>query len=669
MENRLEMIEEFKHYIERQSPGRRTATDYVSDIRQFANACSKAWPDVTIHDIDDFIDQQRLSGLSQATIRRRVAALKVFFDFLAEERSHLSWPNPVRTKRHGGKRAKQLPRDLTDQQVAQLWAQIDTSRDRAWFALMLRAGLRVGEVVGLKLTDVPAPPTVNQPARLRVCGKGQKERMVLLTADAYAVLQEWLQERPECEHQTIFLNHRAQPLQANGIEWLLKRYGRAINLTVTPHQLRHTFARQLTEGGMPVTSLSKLLGHSQVSTTQIYTAGANPELTQAYQTAMDHLDRQIPTAIEPAPETSSAPVTPLPVIEVPAPKPPDWSAWAPYLPEGLRQTTLAFVKRRWLTWKPQRRRDWAVALLASFRLYWEQQLARRPISDPTELSLPDLQAYQNEQIAAGKAHSTIKRRLDDVLALLRQLADQGEAVDPAIFRLRRLPRPQTLPRHLSQTESRQLENFVRNRFYLPDPLIRLENACFFVLAHTGIRANECVDLCGQDLDLPGKRLSIRQGKGQRDRIVFLSDTACRAITLYLADRQPAPTAPLFVRPKGQPISYSWLKNHIKHLGQTAGEIAVTPHQLRHTLATRLLNAGMKVTHIQKILGHEHLNTTMIYARVLDKTVQADYQQVMQQIEQQQTPMSRTPTLIPNWPTPKSDEHGVQKEPLSISLEG
>lgn len=668
MDNRLEMIEKFKNYIARQSPGRRTATDYVSDIRQFATVCSKPWPEVTIHDIDDFVDQQRFSGLSQATVRRRVAALKVFFDFLAEESGDLSWPNPVRSKRHGGKPTKRLPRDLSNEQVAQLWAQIDAFRDRAWFALMLRAGLRVGEVVVLKLTDLLAPATVDQPARLRVCGKGQKERIVLLTADAYAVLQEWLQERPDSEHQIIFLNHHAQPLRANGIEWLLKRYGQAIDLQVTPHQLRHTFARQLTEGGMPVTSLSKLLGHSQVSTTQIYTAGANPELSQAYQTAMTHLDRQSPTALEPASETSSVPVTPLPALEEPAPEPPDWSAWAPHLPQGLRQATLVFVKRRWLTWKPQRRRDWAVALLSSFRLYWEQQLARRSISDPTELSLRDLQAYQSEQIAAGKANSTIKRRLDDVLALLRQLADQGEAVDPAIFRLRRLPRPQALPRHLNRTDSQRLENYVRSRLDQPDPLIRLENACFFVLAHTGIRARECVDLHGQDLDLPGRRLWVRQGKGQRDRVVYLSDTTCQAISRYLAGRQPVPTAPLFVRPKGQPIRYGWLKNQIKALGQAAGEIAVTPHQLRHTLATRLLNAGMKVAHIQRILGHEHLNTTMIYARVLDKTVQADYQQVMQHIEQQQTPMSRTPTLVPNWPAPESDEQVLQEEPLPINLE-
>jgi site-specific recombinase XerD len=667
MDDRLEMITQFEKYVQRRSPERRTAKDYVSDLRQFAATCPKAWREVNLHDIDDFVDQQRQAGLSSATVRRRVATLKTFFDFLAEESGDLSWPNPVRFKRHGGKPAKRLPRDLSNDQVARLWVQIDSVRDRAWFALMLRAGLRVGEVVSLTETDLLRPPGVDQPARLRVRGKGQKERIVLLTADAYAVVQEWLRERPEQEAETLFLNQRGQPLSPSGIEWLLKQYGQAMGLPVTPHQLRHTFARQLTEGGMPLTSLSKLLGHSQVSTTQIYTAGADPELSQAYQTAMAHLDRQAPASVEVSPPQAALPARLVPATEEPAPELPTWSGWAAELPAGLRQASLALVKRRWPTWKPQRRRAWAVILLASLRRFWQQQLARRPLTDPTELRLSDLQAFQSEQLAAGKASRTIERQLDDILTLLRQLADQGEAVDPALFRLRRLPRPQTLPRHLSETQSQHLERFVQSRLETSDPLLRLENACFFVLAHTGMRANECVDLCGQDLDLPRRRVWVRQGKGQRDRVVYLSETATQALSTYLADHPSAPSAPLFVRPTGQPINYKWLKHHIKQLGQAAGAISVTPHQLRHTLATRLLNAGMKITYIQKILGHEHLDTTMIYARVLDKTMEADYQHVMHQLEQQQLPLSRTPTLVADWPVPPTPAPKVQAALLAISL--
>ena len=671
MDERLETIQKFEQYLKRRAPGRRTAIDYVSDVRQFAAVCSKPWSEISMHDIDAFVDQQRHQGLSGATIKRRVAALKTFFDFLAEDSGHLAWPNPVRFKRHAGKQPKRLPRDLSDQQVEALWAVISHPRDRAWFALMLRAGLRVGEVVALTLADELTPPTLDRPARWRVYGKGQKERMVLLTSDAYAVLQAWLRVRPVSPSAYIFLNERGQPLTANGIEWLLRRYGRAINLSVTPHQLRHTFARHLLEGGMPLTSLGKLLGHAQVSTTEIYTAGADPSLAEAYQQAMANLTRQPLPPAQPQPTLPASGGVPSGettlATRLPAP-PPDWTAWLPDLPPALRQTSLAFVQHRLPTWPPPRQRTQALRTLGNLRRFWTWQLAQRPIAAPTELTLADLHAYQSDQAHAGRAPTTSNRTLVDVLALLHDLADQGQPVDPTVFRLHYLPPPQALPRHLSEPDSQRLEAYVRQRLGQPDPLIRLENACFFILAHTGLRASECIDVQGQDLDLAGRRLLVRQGKGQRDRVVYLSETTQQALADYLGPDKQSPTMPLFRQPNGRPIYYAWLYEHIVALGRAAGQIEVTPHRLRHTLATRLLNTGLNVTHIQKILGHDHLSTTMIYARVLDPTLEADYRQAMRHIEGQHLPLSRTPELVPNWPRPQTIEPSTQFELVQMEFD-
>jgi site-specific recombinase XerC len=192
----LDSLQQFDRYLQRRFPDRRTAVDYMSDVRQFMAVCPKPWREVTLQDIDAFVDQQRETGLSQATIKRRVAALKTYFDFLAEDSGELHRPNPVRFKRHAGKQPRRLPRDLSDETVEHVWNVMVSPRDRAWFVLMLRAGLRVGEVVSLQLTDLLASSQADQPARLRVCGKGRKERVVLLTADAYAVLNAWLQARP-----------------------------------------------------------------------------------------------------------------------------------------------------------------------------------------------------------------------------------------------------------------------------------------------------------------------------------------------------------------------------------------------------------------------------------------------------------------------------------------
>jgi site-specific recombinase XerD len=470
--------------------------------------CQKPWREVTMHDIDDFVDQQRAAQLKPATVKRRVAALKTFFDFVAEESGDLSWPNPVRFKRHAGKQPRRLPRDVSDETIARVWGVINSPRDRAWFVLMLRAGLRVGEVVGLQLSDLLAPPAADQPARLRVTGKGQKERVVLLTADAYAVLQSWLQASPASDHASVFLNQRGEPLTANGIEWLLHGYGRQVGVHLTPHQLRHTYARQLTEAGMPVTSLSQLMGHAQINTTQIYTSGADPNLADAYQRVMARLacsplpPVEPPPAVEPpAVQPEAGPITPPPL--------PDWDEWMPDLPTELRQASLAYVQRCLTSCKPHRRRHKAWLALGEFRRFWTWQQARRFITRLADLHLADLHTYQTERWAEGVAPATINRSLNYVMALLREHVDQGQPVHGSVFRLRPLPRPASLPRHLSQTESQQLEAYMQSRLNSSDPLARLENACFFVLAHTGLRASECVDLQVQDLDLAGGRLMVR----------------------------------------------------------------------------------------------------------------------------------------------------------------
>ena len=688
----VDRITQFAAYLERRSPGRRTSVLYVSDLRQFVATCSKPWREVTLQDIDAFVDQQRQAGLSAATVRRRVAALKVFFDFLAEDTGDLRWPNPVRFKRHAGKPAKRLPRDLADRDVERLWAVITAPRDRAWFVLMLRAGLRLGEVVGLHLGDLLAAPTAARPARLRVCGKGQKERIVLLTAEAYAVLAEWLALRPVATPPpaAVFLNERGQPLTASGIEWLLHQYGAQIALAVTPHQLRHTYARQLTEAGLPIASLSKLMGHDQISTTQLYLAGADPHLAHAYHTAMAQLARVTPAAAQsPAPAanpsaTSAAAQSPAPTANPPAtsvapplaavapesaPKPTAaWTVaddWAPDLPAAIRTATVAFVQRRWPTWAPARRQRRAAKMLGEFRRFWTWQLAYRPLQTPAALQLADLQAYQQARTAAGVAPGTINVTLKHVAALWRDLAEQGQPMDPSLGRLRLLPVPDSLPRHLSDADSAQLEAYVQGRLTSPEPAIRLANACFFVLAHTGLRATECVDLQVQDLDLAAGRLRVRLGKGQRDRVVYVSATVRQALTAYLGESPRPPEAPLWQQADGQPLTYSGLYRLICALGQAAGVTGVTPHRLRHTLATRLLNSGMDVTRIQKLLGHEHLSTTLIYARVADSTVEHDYHQAMHQVERQQPPLSTTPIAVTDWPTPAATDPAIALPELAL----
>src|SRR6266498_5817251 len=168
----------FEQHLRRRSPDRSTPIHYVSDVRQFQQFCSKPWFEVTRSDIESFVDHGLAQGSPPTTLQRRVAALKVFFDFCADESEQEDRPNPVQPSRHAPRRGQRLPRDLPDELVEQLWMVITHPRDQVFCILMLRAGLRVGEVVTLTRGDVLAPATPDSPARLRVVGKRRKERIV-----------------------------------------------------------------------------------------------------------------------------------------------------------------------------------------------------------------------------------------------------------------------------------------------------------------------------------------------------------------------------------------------------------------------------------------------------------------------------------------------------------
>lgn len=635
-------VKKYVQYLQRRFPERRTSKDYASDVRQFMKQCDKAWRAVQMQDIDGFIDAQRQAGLKPATIKRRAAALKTFFDFLAEESGDLSWPNPVRMKRHAGRQPKQLPRDLSDSALLTLWSVITSERDQAWFVLMLRAGLRVGEVVALTLGDVVRPADQEQPARLRVCGKGRKERIVLLTQDAYAVLRRWLAVRPASTHAYVFVNERdGGPLSVSGIEFCLAQYSQQAGVDCHPHQLRHTYARQLTEAGMPITSLSRLMGHSQVTTTQVYTSGADPSLALAYQQAFEQLvDIPLPAQATPAPVPASRPAEPVPTY-----RQMDWDVWLLELPPTIRATCLQYVQRRYPTWKERTRAKNARDLLIGFRQFWTWLLTVRPVAHPQELTLADLQGYQTARAAQPVKAQSVDRMLSDLISLYRELADQGLAVDARLFRWQPRPRPDRLPRYFPEADIRRLEALVTQRLASSDPIIHLENVSFLLLAHSGLRVGECLDLCLADIDLEHRRLLIRQGKGMRDRVVYYSDSAARALHIYLQATPRPPHSPLLVQPNGKPLTYLWLFRHLRVLASAAEIADFSIHRLRHTFATRFLNAGMDVTRIQKLLGHENLNTTMIYARVLDQTLEADYRRAMHTIELQQMPLSDQPIPV------------------------
>ncbi|MEE8389595.1 MAG: tyrosine-type recombinase/integrase, partial [Anaerolineae bacterium] len=126
-----------------------------------------------------------------------------------------------------------------------------------------------------------------------------------------------------------------------------------------------------------------------------------------------------------------------------------------------------------------------------------------------------------------------------------------------------------------------------------------------------------------DIDLAGQRLIVRMGKGKKDRVVPLSPTLIAALRDYLPVRGGADTDHLLIH-RQQAIAGTLIWNRLNRYGQQS-QVEVSPHRLRHTLATRLLNEGMPITSIQHLLGHKRIQTTLVYARIHDETVRRDYE--------------------------------------------
>jgi integrase/recombinase XerD len=245
-------IARFKPYLEQRYPDRSTSKHYMSDLAIFSRFVGDVSPkDITIKLIDRFVQDQSRQGLKATTINRRLSAISSLFEFLIDESEDDDWHNPVRWKRHGIRQGRHLPRDVSDETAGKLLDAIDDSRDRAIFTLMVKAGLRVDEVVQLQLSDLH-PVDSTGLARLRVRGKGDKDRVVWLTPEVLDRVQNWLQARPQTLSTYLFLNQHGYPLSVAGVQFRLKQHCERAGVRLTCHQLRHTFARRLAEQGMPV---------------------------------------------------------------------------------------------------------------------------------------------------------------------------------------------------------------------------------------------------------------------------------------------------------------------------------------------------------------------------------------------------------------------------------
>jgi site-specific recombinase XerC len=288
----LPEIVRFKKWLRRKAPLASTHIHYANDLDLFFIWAHKSPEVVKVQDIDLFIEHCQQEGHAIATVNRRLAALRSFYHFLAIESDHAP-RNPVIPKHHFIRLGQQLPRDIQDPDLEKLFAVISGPRDRAMFLLMLRCGLRVGEVRNLSLGDLYLEPAFGSLPRLWLHGKGCGQRVVYLSSQPLAALQIWLEIRPKTKDQAVFLNRFGRRLSVTAIQKRLGVYCRQAGLWVTCHQLRHTFGRHMTEARMPVTTIQKLLGHSRLQTTQVYLHISDSQVQEDYESAMQEVMQKL----------------------------------------------------------------------------------------------------------------------------------------------------------------------------------------------------------------------------------------------------------------------------------------------------------------------------------------------------------------------------------------
>ncbi|MGH7515799.1 MAG: site-specific tyrosine recombinase XerD [Gemmatimonadales bacterium] len=256
-----------------------TVEAYLRDLRRLAEfAVAKGVREpaqVTRPLLREFVYLLKDLGLSAATIRREVSAIRTYYAFLVGEGRVPADPSD---RLESPRRGRVLPDTLSVREVEGLLAapHLDQPlawRDRALLELGYGAGLRVSELCGLSMTDLLLTENL-----VRVFGKGGKERLVPIGRTVIGAVSVYLhQVRPELDHGAtgarVLLNARGRPLSRVGAWGIVKRAATSagIRKRVTPHTLRHSFATHLLEGGADLRAVQEMLGHADLSTTQIYT--------------------------------------------------------------------------------------------------------------------------------------------------------------------------------------------------------------------------------------------------------------------------------------------------------------------------------------------------------------------------------------------------------------
>ncbi len=275
-----ELIEKFLNYLSvERGLAQNTLLSYGSDLKKYIAFLRKSHiltlGKTTKHEVMAYLLELKDKGLASTTVARSLVSLKVFYRFLAQEGYLASDPT---INLESPKVWSKLPETLSLREIEVLLEKPDLEdplglRDRAALELLYATGARVSELINLKIADANL-----EVGYLRCLGKGKKERIIPLGSHAQEALKNYLDTGrkrlvKEKDTKELFVNRFGNSLSRQGFWKMLKKYAKRVDFEkrITPHILRHSFATHLLERGADLRSIQEMLGHSDISTTQVYT--------------------------------------------------------------------------------------------------------------------------------------------------------------------------------------------------------------------------------------------------------------------------------------------------------------------------------------------------------------------------------------------------------------
>lgn len=335
---------------------------------------------------------------------------------------------------------------------------------------------------------------------------------------------------------------------------------------------------------------------------------------------------------------------PLPILAAP----PTPERYLEGLPAWMQPRVLEYITVQSRGWRLTVRRQRAHALARRLARLLSFHVCSTQMATWGGLTRTGIETWVDQRLASGRKPRTVASDIALLSSFCQFLVDISELGRPPLQRPLSILLPDMLPRFVPEdivarlTAQREAAILHARTMYQQRQAL-LERAVFCLLIDSGLRRSEVVGLTLDDVDLGGRRLCVRHAKLQRDRLVYLSPRTVRALTEYLAVRESATSNCMFVR-MGLPLTEAGLGGRVQRWGAKVG-ISLSPHRLRHTYATRLLNAGMPVASLQRTLGHRSLDKTVLYARVADPVVEGDYYRALAAPKREVTTLERG-----SWPS-------------------